>query len=111
MRDPHRTYFGPDWSAQRSPGQAAAALQHQRGGPKSRFAIGALLPSGLSKEEHELASRALVFPFGRPALLDDDLDFAASHGSPGPIFRHLASQANESTSHSGEAPPALGSPG
>ena len=63
MRDPHRTYFGPDWRAQRSPGQAAAALQHQRGGPKSRFAIGALLPRGLSKEEHELASRALVFPF------------------------------------------------
>ena len=97
MRDPHCTYFGPDRRVQCSPGQAAAALQHQRGGPKSRFAIGALLPSGLSKEEHELASRALVFPFSRPALLDDDLDFAArATAALGPFFdiwRHKQTKA------------------
>jgi len=77
MRRPSQQYFGPEWAAQREPGQASAAMQLQRGGPLSKFALPSLVPSNLSKEEHMDSSKKVDFPFSRPAALDDDADFAA----------------------------------
>ena len=76
MRGRQTSQMGPEWAQHKARALSAQSLGEQRGGPLSALAGPALLPDGLSKEQHAAFSQCLPSPFDARAVLDDDLAFS-----------------------------------